>query len=95
MTAEQTFRADVTFHAQVSGAEHPLTLIVANGADGWLGAVYYPDTKESINVCQVAEIADARANVEGWVRTVHGVKGAIKWAPGTYSLRETRANATC
>jgi hypothetical protein len=49
MTAEQTFRADVTFHAQVSGAEHPLTLIVANGADGWLGAVYYPDTKESIN----------------------------------------------
>ena len=70
----EAFHADVTFRAQVTAVEHRLTLVVIDDVDGWLGAVYYPDTKESITLCQEPEVEDAKAGVEGWVRIVHGVR---------------------
>lgn len=79
---DEMFHADTTFRAEVTSVEQRLSLIVADGVDGWLGAVYYLDTKESITICQSPEIEDAKAEVEGWVRVVHGVKDAIEWVPG-------------
>ena len=55
---------------------------MVDGADGWLGTVYYPDTKESVPLGQWPEIEEAKAGVEGWVRVVHGVENAIEWAAG-------------
>ncbi|MGB8010748.1 MAG: hypothetical protein WCF68_03985 [Terriglobales bacterium] len=92
MKFDEIFHAEVTFRADVTAVEQRLSLVIADGVDGWVGAVHYPDTKESITVCQEPEIEDAKANVEGWVRTVHGVKDAIKWAPGAASLPELKAD---
>jgi hypothetical protein len=76
---EQVFHADV-----VSGEQH-VRLVVANGVDGWLAAVYYPDTKESINLHEAPEVEEAKAVVEGWVRVVHNVRESIEWIPGSPS----------
>ncbi len=56
---EQVFHADV-----VSGEQH-VRLVVANGLDAWLAAVYYPDTKESISLREAPTVEEAKAAVEG------------------------------
>jgi hypothetical protein len=76
------FYADVKFSADVMSTEHPLRLVVADSVDGWLAAVVYPDTKESITLAQEPKIEDAKAHVEGWVRVVHNVSDVIEWIPG-------------
>ena len=73
---EQVYHADV-----VSGEQH-VRLVVANAVDGWLAAVYYPDTKESINLSEAPEVEEAKAVVEDWVRVVHNVRGSVEWIPG-------------
>jgi hypothetical protein len=84
------FHADVTFNTDATSAEQRVRLIVADaGADGWLCAVYYPDTKESMTLAQYSDIDNAKAKVEGWVRTVHKARHAIEWVPGLPSGAES------
>ncbi len=73
---------DETFHANVVFGGRQICLFVGLATDGWLGAVYYPDTRESISLCQVREMEDAKAKVEGWVRIVHKVTDPVEWIPG-------------
>lgn len=80
------FHADARFRADVTLVEKRITLVVADGVDGWICAVYYPDTKESITLGQCPDIGDAKARVEGWVRIVHNVSDAIEWIPGPPSI---------
>ena len=91
--AEETYHADVTFRADVTGAEQQASLVVADGVDGWLAAVYYSDTKESINLSQVPGIEDAKRYVEDWVRVVHGIKDSIEWIPGPPSHQDVVAKS--
>jgi hypothetical protein len=80
--AAETFYADLSFRADVTSVERRLRLVVADSVDGWLAAVVYPDTKESITLAQYPNTEDAKAHVEGWVRIVHKVADAIEWIPG-------------
>ena len=78
----ETFYADVNLRADVTAVEHRLRLVVADSVDGWLAAVVYHDTMESITLAQCPGKEDAKAHVEGWARTIHKVTGTIEWIPG-------------
>ena len=70
------------FHAEIKKAGLNVRLILAPATDGWLGAVVYPDTRESISLFELPNLEDAKAKAEGWVRVVHNVKDLIEWIPG-------------
>ena len=70
------------FYADLGAGGRPLRLVLARVVDGWLGAIVYPDTEESISLFELPSYEDAKAKAEGWVRTVHGVRDAIQWIPG-------------
>ena len=70
------------FHAEIRQDGINVRLILASVADGWLGAVVYPDTLASISLFELPNLDDAKAKAEGWVRVVHNVKSLIEWIPG-------------
>jgi hypothetical protein len=78
----RTMRAREVFHADVVSGEQRIRLIVSDGVDGWVAAVYYPDTKESITLCQEPDIELAKAVVQDWARIVHNITGVVEWVPG-------------
>jgi hypothetical protein len=41
-----------TFYAEVVSGKQRIRLVVTDGVDGWFSAVYYVDTKESVNLSQ-------------------------------------------
>jgi hypothetical protein len=70
-------------HADVSADGQQIRLVIAPVVDGWLGAVVYPATRESISLFELSSIEDAKAKAEEWVRIVYSVTGALEWIPGT------------
>jgi hypothetical protein len=78
----EMFHAAVKFRAEVTAEEHNLQLIAAKTADGWLTAVVYPDTNETITLADYRSIEDAKAGVQGWVHLVHNVKDVPEWVVG-------------
>ena len=92
----RTFSADLQYIADVTRAERPLRLVVAEVADGWLCAAVYPDTKESITLAVYPDIERAKTMAEGGARVVHNVRDAIEWIPGKAAgenSRELRAKS--
>ncbi len=70
------------FYADLSAGGHRLRLVLARAADGWLGAIVYPDTEESISLFELPSYEHAKRQAEGFVRTVHGVRDAVQWIRG-------------
>jgi hypothetical protein len=70
------------FYADLSAGGQRLRLVLAHVVDGWLGAVVYLGTEESISLFELPNYEDAKAKAEGWARTVHGIRAAIQWIPG-------------
>ena len=91
----EMFHANVKFRADVTGQEQQVRLIAAKTADGWLTAVVYPDTNETITLADYPSIEDAKAGVHSWVRLVHNVKDAAEWVAGPPSntVRELGARS--
>src|ERR1700683_5727130 len=90
--ATETFYADVSFRTDVTSIEQRLRLLVADGVDGWLAAVVYPDTKESITLAQYPGEEEAKAHRERWARTVHKITETIEWIPGLTPGDELKDN---
>jgi len=70
------------FHSDVVSGEQRVRLVVSDGADGWLAAVYYPDRKESVNLSQLPKVEEAKAVVENWARVVHNLRDRVEWVSG-------------
>lgn len=85
--SEKVFYADSSFSADVTSESHPLRLVVADRPDGWLCAVVYPDTEESIMLAEFHEPDAAKRYLVDWARLVHGVSGPIEWLAGA-SLKD-------
>jgi len=78
----EMFHATVMFRADVTAQERQVHLIAAKTADGWLTAVVYPDTNETITLADYRSIEDAKAGVRSWVRLVHNVTDVTEWIAG-------------
>jgi hypothetical protein len=78
----EMFHATVNFRADVTAQERQVRLIAAKTADGWLTAVVYPDTNETITLADYGSIEDAETGVYTWVSLVHNVKDAAEWIAG-------------
>jgi hypothetical protein len=78
--APEIFRAKAILPAEGNSGEKQVWLIVRDSWDGWNSVVYYPDTKESILLSQLAEIEDAKAVAEDWARN-YKVKDVLEWVP--------------
>jgi hypothetical protein len=68
--------AEQIFHADVASGEQRIRLVVSDGVDGGLAAVYQPDTKELTNLRRVPDLEEAKAVVTDWVRVVHNLRNA-------------------
>jgi hypothetical protein len=91
----EMFHAAVKFQADATAQEHNLQLIAAKTADGWLTAVVYPDTNETIALAEYRSVEEAKAGVQGWVRLVHNVNAIPEWIAGPSSnvVQEPRAKS--